>query len=122
MSVYERLEQPTWDAKNHSTWESMQLQLEVQIREFTRQSYKGWIVYDDSMCGNHTHIMSVYGRKYLKLECKGKLTQLSPTLTFPKKKQAHMKLPRPSCFINFIGLYQPGGVMDSTLIQVNGFS
>ena len=40
-----------------------------------------------------------------------KLTQLSPTLS-RKRSQAHVKLPSPVYFINRMGLYRPGGLMD----------
>jgi hypothetical protein len=59
----------------------MQLQLEVQIREFIGRYYEGWMVCNDSTCGNRTRMMGVYGRNCLKFECKGRVSfevRLSP--------------------------------------------
>ncbi|EJD07472.1 uncharacterized protein FOMMEDRAFT_137775 [Fomitiporia mediterranea MF3/22] len=50
---------------------SMQMQLENQIREHINRYYEGWTVCDDPMCRNRTRMMSVYGRRCLKRECKG---------------------------------------------------
>ena len=52
----------------------------------------------------------------------GKLTQLSLTLTFPKRNRAHVRPPSLPYFINFIGLYWPGGLMVSMLVSMVGFS
>ena len=51
-----------------------------------------------------------------------KLTQLSPTLTFPKKKYRHVKPPSPSYFVNFRCLYRSNGLIDKTLAAVDRFS
>ncbi|KAM5437793.1 DNA-directed DNA polymerase alpha catalytic subunit pol1 [Microsporum ferrugineum] len=40
-------------------------QLESQIRAQTAQYYEGWLVCDDSACGNRTRQMSVYGQRCL---------------------------------------------------------
>lgn len=44
---------------------SVVAQLENQIRAQTAQYYEGWLVCDDSACGNRTRQMSVYGRRCL---------------------------------------------------------
>ncbi|PWY73644.1 DNA polymerase alpha, catalytic subunit [Aspergillus heteromorphus CBS 117.55] len=40
-------------------------QLEAQIRAQTSKYYEGWLVCDDSACGNRTRQMSVYGHRCL---------------------------------------------------------
>lgn len=40
-------------------------QLENQIREQTSRYYEGWLVCDDSSCGNRTRQISVYGHRCL---------------------------------------------------------
>ena len=46
-----------------------------------------------------------------------------PHTDFPKKRnKAHVKVPRVSYFINFVGLYWPGGLMANMLILLDGFS
>lgn len=40
-------------------------QLECQIRAQTSRYYEGWLVCDDSSCGNRTRQMSVYGHRCL---------------------------------------------------------
>ena len=40
-------------------------QLEYQIRQQTSRYYEGWLVCDDSSCGNRTRQMSVYGHRCL---------------------------------------------------------
>ncbi|KAJ6108558.1 hypothetical protein N7523_009881 [Penicillium sp. IBT 18751x] len=40
-------------------------QLESQIREQTARYYEGWLVCDDSSCGNRTRQISVYGHRCL---------------------------------------------------------
>lgn len=40
-------------------------QLESQIREQTSRYYEGWLVCDDSSCGNRTRQISVYGHRCL---------------------------------------------------------
>ena len=40
-------------------------QLETQIREQTARYYEGWLVCDDSACGNRTRQISVYGHRCL---------------------------------------------------------
>ncbi|EZF17186.1 hypothetical protein H112_05467 [Trichophyton rubrum D6] len=44
---------------------SIVAQLESQIRAQTAQYYEGWLVCDDSACGNRTRQMSVYGQRCL---------------------------------------------------------
>lgn len=44
---------------------SIVLQLESQIRQQTCAYYEGWLVCDDSSCGNRTRQMSVYGHRCL---------------------------------------------------------
>ncbi|PGH02222.1 DNA polymerase alpha subunit A [Blastomyces parvus] len=44
---------------------SIAAQLECQIRAQTSKYYEGWLVCDDSSCGNRTRQMSVYGRRCL---------------------------------------------------------
>ncbi|KLJ09547.1 DNA polymerase alpha subunit A [Blastomyces silverae] len=44
---------------------SIAAQLESQIRAQTSKYYEGWLVCDDSSCGNRTRQMSVYGRRCL---------------------------------------------------------
>ncbi|KMU91309.1 DNA polymerase alpha catalytic subunit [Coccidioides immitis H538.4] len=44
---------------------SIVAQLESQIRAQTTRYYEGWIVCDDSACGNRTRQMSVYGHRCL---------------------------------------------------------
>lgn len=40
-------------------------QLESQIRAQTSKYYEGWLICDDSACGNHTRQISVYGHRCL---------------------------------------------------------
>lgn len=44
---------------------SIVAQLESQIREQTARYYEGWLVCDDSACGNRTRQISVYGHRCL---------------------------------------------------------
>ncbi|KAJ6172579.1 hypothetical protein N7470_001646 [Penicillium chermesinum] len=44
---------------------SIVAQLENQIREQTARYYEGWLVCDDSACGNRTRQISVYGHRCL---------------------------------------------------------
>lgn len=58
---------------------SLITQLESQIRSQTSKYYEGWLVCDDSSCGNRTRQMSVYGHRCLgpsgKAEgCLGRMT------------------------------------------------
>lgn len=53
---------------------SMQVQLEVQIREHINKYYEGWLVCDDPTCRNRTRMMGVYGRRCLKPGCKGSVS------------------------------------------------
>jgi DNA polymerase alpha subunit A len=50
---------------------SIEIQLEVQIRETIGRYYEGWTVCDDPTCRHRTRMMSVYGRRCLKQGCKG---------------------------------------------------
>ncbi|PPQ65503.1 hypothetical protein CVT24_010799 [Panaeolus cyanescens] len=53
---------------------SLQMQLEVQIREYISKYYEGWTVCEDTTCGNRTRMMGVYGKRCLKPGCRGKVT------------------------------------------------
>lgn len=44
---------------------SVLAQLEYQIRQQTSKYYEGWLVCDDTACGNRTREMSVYGHRCL---------------------------------------------------------
>lgn len=44
---------------------SVASQLEAQMRQHTGRYYAGWLVCDDSSCGNRTRQMSVYGHRCL---------------------------------------------------------
>ncbi|KAG0194902.1 DNA-directed DNA polymerase alpha catalytic subunit pol1 [Apophysomyces sp. BC1034] len=50
---------------------SIQMQLIMAIRSFTRQYYDGWLVCDDTTCGHRTRMMSVFGRRCLNEGCHG---------------------------------------------------
>ena len=54
--------------------ESMQVQLEVQIREYISKYYEGWTVCDDPTCRNRAKMMGVYGRRCLRPGCRGSVT------------------------------------------------
>lgn len=54
--------------------ESIETQLEVQIREVIGRYYEGWTVCDDPICRNRTRMMGVYGKRCLKPGCKGDVT------------------------------------------------
>ncbi|KAH7885786.1 hypothetical protein F5I97DRAFT_1936758 [Phlebopus sp. FC_14] len=53
------------------TPESMQTQLEVQIRACIARYYQGWTVCDDTTCGHRTRSMAVYGRHCIRAGCRG---------------------------------------------------
>ncbi|KAI0796194.1 hypothetical protein C8Q75DRAFT_863184 [Abortiporus biennis] len=53
---------------------SMQVQLEVQIRDYIAKYYEHWTVCDDPTCGNRTRSMGVYGRRCLRPGCRGTVT------------------------------------------------
>ena len=50
---------------------SMLVQLENQIRGHINRYYEGWTICDDATCRNRTRMMSVYGRRCLKRDCRG---------------------------------------------------
>ncbi|CCM02599.1 uncharacterized protein FIBRA_04702 [Fibroporia radiculosa] len=58
----------------HMGQPSLQVQLEVQIREHVGRFYEGWMVCDDPACGNRTRMMGVYGRRCLQQGCRGTVT------------------------------------------------
>ncbi|KAF7983750.1 hypothetical protein HWV62_19727 [Athelia sp. TMB] len=53
---------------------SLQAQLEVQIRDKIAKYYQGWMVCNDTTCGNRTRMMGVYGRRCLRAGCRGIVT------------------------------------------------
>ena len=53
---------------------SLQVQLEVQIREHINKYYEHWTVCNDQTCGNRTRSMGVYGRRCLRPGCRGTVT------------------------------------------------
>ncbi|KAK7687728.1 hypothetical protein QCA50_008944 [Cerrena zonata] len=52
---------------------SLQIQLEMQIRDRIGKYYEQWTVCDDPTCGNRTRSMSVYGRQCLRQGCHGRV-------------------------------------------------
>ncbi|KXN86712.1 DNA polymerase alpha catalytic subunit [Leucoagaricus sp. SymC.cos] len=52
---------------------SIEIQLEVQIREAIGCYYEGWTVCDDATCRNRTRMMGVYGKRCLKQGCRGRI-------------------------------------------------
>lgn len=56
---------PNASCKAPFTVISIVAQLETQIRAQTTKYYEGWLVCDDSACGNRTRQMSVYGHRCL---------------------------------------------------------
>jgi DNA polymerase alpha subunit A len=53
------------DCKQVFSWMSIVMQLESQLRAQTSAYYEGWLVCDDTSCGNRTRQMSVYGHRCL---------------------------------------------------------
>ncbi|KAF4610852.1 hypothetical protein D9613_006632 [Agrocybe pediades] len=53
---------------------SLQMQLEVQIRDAIARYYEGWTVCNDQTCNNRTRMMGVYGKRCLRSNCKGRVT------------------------------------------------
>ena len=53
---------------------SLEVQLQLQIRQHIAKYYEGWTVCDDPTCGNRTRMMGVYGRRCLRPGCVGKVT------------------------------------------------
>jgi len=49
----------------------LQLQLDLQIRQHIAKYYEGWTECDDATCRNRTRMMSVYGRRCMKPNCRG---------------------------------------------------
>ncbi|KAF7370942.1 DNA polymerase [Mycena sanguinolenta] len=63
---------PTCPAcKEHISLGSLQMQLEIQIREQIAKYYEGWTVCDETTCGHRTRRMGVWGRHCLQKGCKG---------------------------------------------------
>lgn len=56
---------PNAECRKAFTTLSVVAQLENQIRAQTARYYEGWLVCDDSACGNRTRQMSVYGHRCL---------------------------------------------------------
>ncbi|KAF8507515.1 hypothetical protein BU17DRAFT_78091 [Hysterangium stoloniferum] len=52
------------------TWH-LQTQLELQIRQHIMKYYEWWTECDDATCRNQTRMMSVYGRRCMKPNCRG---------------------------------------------------
>jgi DNA polymerase alpha subunit A len=52
----------------------LRAQLEVAIRAYIKRYYDGWLVCDDTSCGNRTRMMSVFGRRCLNQGCRGYMT------------------------------------------------
>lgn len=53
---------------------SLQVQLEIQIRQHISKYYEHWTSCDDQTCGNRTRSMGVYGRRCLRSGCRGHVT------------------------------------------------
>jgi DNA polymerase alpha subunit A len=53
---------------------SVQVQLQMQIREHISKYYLGWTICDDPTCGSRTRMMSVYGKRCLKAGCLGRVS------------------------------------------------
>ncbi|KAF8920856.1 hypothetical protein CPB85DRAFT_1372860 [Mucidula mucida] len=52
---------------------SMQVQLEIQIRQHIARFYEGWTVCDDPTCGFRTRMMGVYGGRCRRRACVGRV-------------------------------------------------
>ncbi|KIJ54743.1 hypothetical protein M422DRAFT_24648 [Sphaerobolus stellatus SS14] len=52
----------------------LQMQLELQIRQHIAKYYEGWTECNDATCRNRTRMMSVYGRRCMKPNCRGVAT------------------------------------------------
>jgi len=53
---------------------TVEVQLQLQIRQHIAKYYEGWTICDDPTCGNRSRMMSVYGRRCLKSGCRGSVT------------------------------------------------
>jgi len=53
---------------------SLQVQLELHIRQHIAKYYEGWTVCDDPTCDQRTRMMSVYGRRCLRVGCRGSVS------------------------------------------------
>jgi DNA polymerase alpha subunit A len=49
------------------------MQLETQVRAIIGRLYAAWLVCDDQSCKNRTRMMSVYGRRCLRADCRGSM-------------------------------------------------
>lgn len=49
------------------------MQLENQLRAVIGKLYAAWLVCDDQSCKNRTRMMSVFGRRCLKPDCRGSM-------------------------------------------------
>lgn len=70
---------PAEDCKRVFSTITVVAQLEHAIRLQTSKYYSGWLVCDDSLCGNRTRQMSVYGQRCLgpkgrAMDCRGKMS------------------------------------------------
>ncbi|KAI0321598.1 hypothetical protein OF83DRAFT_251189 [Amylostereum chailletii] len=52
---------------------SLVVQLECQIRDHISRYYEAWTVCSDTTCGNRSRMMSVYGRRCLMQDCRGRV-------------------------------------------------
>ncbi|THC96995.1 hypothetical protein EYZ11_003551 [Aspergillus tanneri] len=88
-------------------------QLESQIRVQTSKYYEGWLVCDDSACGNRTRQMSVYGRRCLgpRGHAEGCLGRMSYEYS---EKQIYNQL------LYFAGLWDVDKARRSTEKEANG--
>lgn len=50
---------------------SLAMQLENQVRSYINKFYESWLLCDDPSCQNRTRMMSVYGKRCLKDQCRG---------------------------------------------------
>jgi len=53
---------------------SIELQLELQIRDHIGKYYEGWTVCDDPTCGMHTRRIGVHARRCLRFGCQGNVS------------------------------------------------
>ncbi|KAJ2960289.1 hypothetical protein NQZ79_g4309 [Umbelopsis isabellina] len=68
------LECPNGLCKEVMMLHCLRTQLEVAIRAYIKRYYDGWLVCDDTSCGNRTRMMSVFGRRCLNQGCRGYMT------------------------------------------------
>ncbi|KAI8579056.1 hypothetical protein K450DRAFT_175568 [Umbelopsis ramanniana AG] len=68
------LQCPNGLCKEVIMFHSLRTQLMTAIRSHIRRYYDGWLVCDDTSCGNRTRMMSVFGRRCLNEGCRGYMT------------------------------------------------